>query len=345
MGESKEAFRGRADPPAEVESIRQQLSKALRENRKLKAQVGDDVRLFEAIKDEIVALEPLKPQPIPKPKLDHAPMEAALFLADAHSEEVVRPEEIEGLAEYNWDIFEARMRLVADKTVELVNIMRQASEIRRLWIVKLGDWFLGEIHPDDTAWGSSMPLPVALPKAARVDADLTRRLAAHFDEVVSVGMVGNHGRNTRKKTYKMTADRNWDYALYMISREFTAEIENVRWIIPQSVIHVESVMGWRCAFLHGDVCNVTHRTPYFGIEDSIKREHDSRRRTDRDFDYAFMGHWHHEATLRGEIIMCPALIGRNQFGQYKMHAPSKAQQRLSFFTGKYGKTWDCLINL
>jgi len=345
MAETKDDFKKRADPPAEVESLRQQLSKALRESRRLKTQVGDDQRLFEAIKDEIKALEPLKPQPIPRPKLKHDPLDALLFLADAHSEEVVRPEEVEGLAEYNWDIFTRRSAAVVEKTVELVTIQRQASEVKRLWVCMLGDWFLGEIHPDETAWGSSMPLARALPKAAQVCANQIRRLAPHFDEVVCVGMVGNHGRSTAKPVTKMTAERNWDFSVYLFAQAMTEEIENVRWILPESRAHVIDVFDWKVLLTHGDMCRQTHVTPYFGILNAIKGEHQTRRKTDKDFDWAYMGHWHHHGLLEGEVTICPPLIGHNQFSQYQMHRKSKAQQLLEFYSEKHGRTCSWPINL
>lgn len=344
-GMSEQEMLDKVDPSPEMVSVRRQLQEALADNKRLKAEVGTDERLVGAIRDSIESMEPYRQIPIPKPILHHAPMEAALILTDAHSEELVRAEEVEGLGEYNWNIFTQHMRTAAEKTIELVNIQRQASEITRLSIWNLGDWFLGSIHPDDTGWGNSMPLPIALPKAAQVCADLHMRLAAHFDEVRAVGMCGNHGRDTRRKVTKMTADRNWDYSLYMIAQAFSEKAENLTWDLPKSRVHVLDIMGWKAAITHGDLVRITSRTPYFAIEDTIKGEHMSRRRTDKDFDYAFMGHFHHEAMLRGEIMLCPPMIGQNQYGQYNMHAKSPAKQMLIFFTEKYGWTWQCPINL
>lgn len=343
-GRDKRQMLEEADPGPQVVSLRAQLSEALAEAKRLKAQVGSDWKLFEYLKAGLKALPPYRAVPIPAPRLKHAPLEAVLNLADPHSEELVRAEEMEGLSAHDAATHERRMAQVAAKTVEITNILRQAGAVDRCTVNLLGDWFLGMIHPDELA-GTSMAMPRALPWAGRVLADTILRLAAHFKAVRVNGVVGNHGRTTRKPVYKLTADRNWDMAVYLIAREFTIRVENVTWNLPESVMHVDTVMGYRNLLTHGNVANITHRTPYFGIEDSFHRQHNSRRGTDKDFDYAYLGHFHHHAVLRGEIIMCPSMIGREQFGQYKMHSAGAAQQLLDFFSEQHGRTYSCLLNL
>lgn len=338
LGMSKEEFLDEVDPNPKIVSLKQQLADAIGEIKTLKAQVGDDERLFDHIKGGLEVMPEYPRVAIPKPKLSHADMEVSVVVTDAHSEEVVDPAEVEDLAEYNWKIFEQRMMKVPEKTVELTNIMRQASNIRNIQVWMLGDWFLGTIHPDEMSWGSSMPLPCALPAAARAAADMVMRLAAHFDNVKVFGLCGNHGRTTNKPVSKMTADRNWDYSLYLIARLLTERAKNVEWVIPRSKIHVADIMGWKVALTHGDICKRTHTSPYFGIANAIKGEHTSRRRTNKDFDYAFMGHWHHYGVLENEVMICPPMVGHSQFSQYMMHSRHPAQQNLIFWTEKYGRT-------
>ncbi|MBV6342815.1 hypothetical protein, partial [Candidatus Magnetobacterium casense] len=58
--------------------------------------------------------------------------------------------------------------------------------------------------------------------------------------------------------------------------------------------------------------------------------------TDKDFQYVFTGHWHHHAMLDSSIIMCPSMIGANQFSRFKLHRKSSPEQLLAFFTEKHG---------
>jgi len=343
-GKSKQELNRETDPDPVLVSLREELTAQIRENEKLKRQTGDDDRLFNHIQDSIEALEPYRAVPIPRPQLKHAPLEALLCVTDAHSEEVVDAEEMEGLGSYNWATFLSRMETLGRKTVELTGIMRQASQVDQLTILMLGDWFLGQIHPDELV-GASMPLPPALARASRQAADLVLKLAAHFKSVRVVGVVGNHGRSTSKPVSKMSADRNWDYALYLIAKEFTRSADNVVWDIPRSLVKVVDVMGWRVAATHGDIAVRTHRVPYFGILDSMRKQQLSRRKTDVDFDYVYMGHWHCDTLLESDIVICPPMVGRQQFGQYRVHAKTVAAQRLDFFSQKYGPTVSWNIRL
>ena len=335
----------REDPAPALVSLKEQLASALHREKELKAQIGDDQKLFEYLKGGIAALAPCRHVPIAKPKLSHGPLHAVTFWADGHSEELVREEETEGLATYNWQVFEDRMQLLPEKVVELTNIMRQASEVKHLTIAMLGDWFMGEIHPDEIGWGSSMTLPCALPACARVLASAVMRAAAHFDTVEVIGMVGNHGRNTRKPVTKMTADRNWDYAAYLVAQQFCINQTNVHWTLPKSLIHVTDVEGWQVALTHGDVCKQTHTHPYFGISQAMAKEHQARHRTNRDFDYAYMGHWHHHGVLEDSITICPSIIGADQFSLQRLHKKSSPRQLLTFWNQKYGPVSNWLVNL
>lgn len=344
-GMSRDEMQELVDPSPTTVSLQQQLRDALTDVKKLKAQVGSDLALFDHIQGSIEPLKQYPRVPITRPKLTKKMMRPSLIITDAHCEEVVDAEQMEGMAAYDWAIFQHRIATTFEKAVELTELMRQTAHIEEIDVWLLGDWFMGAIHPDDCGWGSSMPLPCALPGAALALGDQLMRLAAHFKKVKVIGVVGNHGRTTRKPTQKMTADRNWDFSVYLIAQAYTQRATNVEWVIPRSRVHVIDMLGSKVALTHGDISRSTGTVPYFGIINSMRKQHQSRRRTGKDFDYAFMGHWHHEALLDGEIFICPALIGPSQYSQYEMHSRSLAQQMIIFWSEKHGPTNRWPINL
>ena len=315
------------------------------ENETLQKQLGGDQSLFEHIKSELKELKPYTRLPIPKYKPGEDEQIPAIIITDTHSDELVVSSEMEGLAEHNYETFCTRMSHVADKTISITSRIRESANVRHLEIWLLGDFFLGGIHPEEIAYGQSMTLPQALPATGRVLADTIMRMARGFETVKVTGIVGNHGRTTTKPVFKMTADRNWDMSVYLIAQELTRAAGNVTWVLPKSLMHVTSVFGWRELLTHGNVCNITHRTPYFGIEDSMLKQRDSRRGTEQDFDHVWMGHFHHQFKLRGFINGCPSMIGANQFSQYRMHCASVAEQQLVFFSEKRGINSSWPINL
>ena len=325
-------------------ALKAQLQDALTENKKMALSVGDDLALFEYLKGEIKALPPYVRIKAPILKGTHAEHHAVFILADAHSEEYVSEVEMEGSSKYDWQTFTDRMNSSVDKVVEITTMMRQSVNVTHAHVFYLGDWFLGQIHPAEHAFGTSTTLPLALPAASRIVADQVMKLAAHFDQVHVWGMCGNHGRDTIKPVTKMTADRNWDMALYLIAREFSRAQTNVQWNIPQSIMDVAPVMGWGCMLTHGNCVKRSHAEPLFAISRMVDMQHRQRRKG-KDFDYAFVGHWHDDSMLHGECVMCPPLIGASQFSRYLMHQSTAPGALLYFFTEKHGKTCSWRLNL
>ena len=211
-GLSRDEMEELVDPSPQTVSLQQQLRDALTDVKKLKAQVGSDLALFDHIQGSIEPLKAYPKVPITKPKLSKKLLRPSLIITDAHCEEVVDAEQMEGMASYDWDTFVSRMHRTTEQCVEWTEIMRHTAHVEELDVWLLGDWFMGMIHPDDVGFGSSMPLPCALPGAALVLGDELMRLAAHYKKVRVTAVVGNHGRTTRKPSQKMTADRNWDFS-------------------------------------------------------------------------------------------------------------------------------------
>ena len=332
----RDEFQKKYDPSPTDVSTQDYIKKLEEENARLKKQVGTDERLFGAISHGIKSFPAPEPVRYDRPRLEHDEVYASLKLTDAHAEELVRSEEMEGLAEYNWQIFLDRMYRTAQKTLELVNIMRQASVIRNLDVDCLGDWVTGKILPHEEGYGTTLTMPVAVPKVGRELGRFLVGLSAHFDHIRVNCMCGNHGRDTMKPAYKMTADRNWDMSVYLIAQGYTEQCENIEWNIPKSITTVVDVMGWKTLMAHSLEVRMTHRTPYYPIETTVDMEHKSRAGTDKDFKYVCLGHYHHYAVIDNDIIICPCMIGANQFSRFRLHKRSVAAQLLCFTTEKHG---------
>lgn len=345
-GINKEQFNNKFNPDPELTSLKSRLNLALGEIDKLKLEIGSDQKLFDYIKESIGAVKPLQQAVVPKPKSGKTEYQPALIWSDWHSEESVDPDEMEGLAKkYDHKEFKRRLFLSSVKTVEIVNIMRAEGNIKKLWVWCLGDNYVGEIHPIELMYGTSMPLQVAIVKTTMALVENLRFLAQHFEEIEVVGMCGNHGRTTKKPATKMAQDRNWDYTTYLFAEEFCKDIKNIKWNIPRSKAKVIDVMGWKQLLTHGDICARTHTSPYFGIERAIKGEYESRHNTNEQFDHAHMGHWHFKGIIENNIYIHPSLVGPQQFSQYRMHKKSVVQQNLLFFTEKHGITSEWSLDL
>lgn len=333
---SRNEFKDRHDPSPQNTALQDYVKKLERENRALKQQVGTDETLFDYVKCALQSFPAPEKVKYDKPKLRHEETHAVLVTTDQHAEETVLSEEMEGLASYNWSKFQYRLNKVGEKTIELVNIARQAGPVRYLDIWSLGDWFCGKIQPQEEAYGVEMPMPVAVPSVAKEFAQLLVKLSGHFEKIRVVCICGNHGREGRKPVFKMTADRNWDMSAYLIAQALTEQCSNIEWTIPRSIMTVVDVMGWNCLLTHSGEVNMNNRTPYYPIESTFDMEYKARAGTDKEFKYVFTGHWHHRAVLDDSIFLCPSLIGPSQFSRFKLHKRAAPAQLLGFFSEKKG---------
>ena len=320
--------------------LERQLKQLAAENRKLKSEKYDDEAICDALKDGIKALPKSKGKYVPKKGSGKKNTEhqAVLIVTDAHAEEYVSPEETEGTLKYDFGVFESRMAATVQKTIEITEMMRKCAPVTDLNVFYLGDWFQGEIHPDENGFGSTMAFPMAIPAVSKVIGEQITDLSAHFRNVNVYGVCGNHSRTSKKPVTKMRADRNWDTACYKIAEQFTSKQTNVKWNIPKSMMTIADVLGWKCLLTHGDCVKRTCAEPLFAISRMIDAQHRQRRKDGTDFDYCFVGHWHDDSTLHGECEICPPLVGGSQFSRYLCHALTPPGALLYFFTKEFGKT-------
>jgi len=338
-----------ADPSPENLSLKKQLRQALTENKNLKMHIGDDIALFDYVKSGLKELKPytqeklvLGPGGKHEKKTEH---QAVFIVTDAHCEESVKSEEMEGACSYDWATFEARMQEATNKCIEITTMMRQSVEVTECHVFYLGDWFCGQIHPIEQGFGTSLTMPVALPSASVVVAEQVMQLSKIFTKVNVWGLCGNHGRDTPKMVTKMMADRNWDMSVYLMAREYSRAQKNVFWNIPQSIMAVAPVMNWKCLLTHGNTAKRGGGDPILGVARMLEAQHKQRRTGTGDFDFAYVGHWHTDSMLNGDCTICPSLIGSSQFSRYLMHASTPAGAMLYFFTEKHGRTCTWRLNL
>jgi hypothetical protein len=336
-GMSEDELVAEAQPNPEIDYLRAQVRKrdsVIKQQRTRIGELSDISTLFES------AIRALPPPVkfdfrVPEEK-DVAPSMAHLCLSDWHAEETIDPEEMEGYATFNWEVFRARAWKTIVKCVELTDLFRHGQEIRELTVYGLGDMVTGDIHADGERT-ASMPLPLAIVELADVLAQMLNFLTAHFEVVNFVGVCGNHGRMDHKPPTKQKADRNWDTSVYHIARKILRDNKRINWVIPRSPAIVVGTLG--CDFLvkHGDGIRAGGTTPYYGLARDTSRELHKRRKT-KQFDYILQGHLHHFGILEGNRILCPSLIGPNQFSFNLLHSDYPAEQLMMLTSESKGLT-------
>ena len=124
-----------------------------------------------------------------------------LHLSDGHHDQVVRPEEVGGLEEYNFPISCCRAERYVDTVVEWCHdTLAPRFAFPVLWVLAYGDYTSGEIHRacERSYYRNQFKNCLAI---GQLHALMYRDLAAHFEQVNVFYLAGNHGRRTPKKDY------------------------------------------------------------------------------------------------------------------------------------------------
>jgi hypothetical protein len=302
------------------EALRAELIKARRQRD---SAVHEAVRLTEALEAAQRALtvvesaEGARLQPPTwlspaKPKRQAATL--MVMLSDTHFDEVVLPDEVDGLNAYNRDIAVLRLQRWAQNVVKVARHYLAGMDYDGIVVLLGGDIFSGDIHEElaqtneDTMLGSLLFWSEQL--AAALDL-----LGTEFKKVHVAAVMGNHGRMTRKPRMKLRARTNFDWLLAkMIERHFVAD-KRFTFQVPESADVLVQVYGHGMLMTHGD--QVTGGGGIGGIYPPIMRLRARKQQRHMaigsEFSTLWMGHWH-------QYLSTPSLIVNGSLKGYDEYA-------------------------
>lgn len=302
------------------EVLRAELIKARRQRD---SAVHEAVRLTEALEAaqraltvveaaEGASLQPPKWLSPAKPKRQAATL--MVMLSDTHFDEVVLPDEVDGLNAYNREIAVLRLQRWSQNVVKLARHYLAGMDYDGIVVLLGGDIFSGDIHEElaqtneDTMLGSLLFWSEQL--AAALDL-----LAAEFGKCHVAAVMGNHGRMSRKPRMKLRARTNFDWLLAkMIERHFAGD-KRFTFQVPESADVLVPVYGHGMLMTHGD--QVTGGGGIGGIYPPIMRLRARKQQrymaTGSEFATLWMGHWH-------QYLSTPSLIVNGSLKGYDEYA-------------------------
>jgi len=340
-------------------ALKAEIGRLIASVKTLRVKAGDREWLVSEIDKRFSTLSGLPPianvtQVTPKRGYQR-PLQAVGIITDPHFEEVVDPNETEGLLEWNLDKALLHLRHTVNIFVELTAIMRAKHRIDVLHLMLLGDMVTGEIH-SDVFFSNSFYLPDALVLGPWYFAQAIRELSAHFKKVYVTTIVGNHGRLDQKPMSKRVVGRNWDTCFYSSTAVLCRDLENVEFRIPRSPKCVVEVNGWYFLLQHGDrVPQHGGTMPYYGMArqrsaETTKRlgprvrDVEARLKAGLLFDYDIRGHSHIFGTVDERTLLCPSLMGNNEFGADNTFAFKTPGSRFFCVDKEHGLAGDWRVN-
>ena len=270
--------------------------------------------------------------------------------SDPHYGEVVDPDQVNGVNDYNKNVAKRRLFRLYDTTVDLsFHHMGRANTVYPGIIVCLGgDMIGGDIHEELMATNDRTPQQ-AVNDLTDILAAGIENMALKFGRIYVPSVVGNHGRSTRKPRMKNRVFTNYDWSIYCnLARHFKKE-KHIRIDVPNGAdVHFKSY-GMRYMLTHGDSLGVKGGDGIIGAIGPIMRGSIKLGRQTHqiglDFDHLIMCHWHQMLWLPG-VTVNNSIKGYDEYTALGLRAPASVpSQALWFNHPEWGVTarWEILL--
>ena len=236
-----------------------------------------------------------------------------LFASDWHWGEVVDPNQINGVNEFNVAIAQDRARVMIEKAIDLLKNHVAHTDYPGIVFVLGGDMVSGDIHEELMATNSMEIMPTVLDLFG-VLSWCIETLANEFGNVFVPCVSGNHGRNTHKIRAKGRNFTSFDWLLYQFLNKRFEKDSRVQFHIPDGPDAYYSIYGHKYLLTHGDQFRGGDGV-IGALGPIIRGDHRKRSRNaqiDMEYDTMLLGHWHQLIQLE-RLIVNGSLKGYDEY--------------------------------
>jgi len=262
-----------------------------------------------------------------------------LNLSDWHVGEIVNPEDIININEYNKDIFVKR----ADNVWNTFIKHCETIGIKNITINFLGDLLSGNIH-HEIETNSDLNVIDALFFLNDYILTKLELSSKYFNNIKINFLPGNHGRlinsSGSKPYYKNKAKLNFEYIL---AKQIDATInllqknsgyKKIKINVSKSPFILDVVRGKVFLLHHGDTTNSSNSfsgLPYYGLCSSSAKLNGALKVSENiRYDHVIIGHFHTKAIIPlfqgGMLFINPSLIGTTEFSLSKIKSNAEVSQ-------------------
>lgn len=295
--------------------------------------------IVKALVAEIGVLKPISKPDLTFCKDSEHNETAMLTLSDWQVGSNFSEEDTSGLASASTDLLIERVNLLTKKTIQLVELQRNAVNIQNLVINALGDFVEGEkifdsqgVYIDDHSFGQ-------FSTCISMFETMIKTFLEKFNKVTMYAVFGNHGRMGRKG--EQHQQNNWDFLLYMFLKERFRDEERFEIFVSTSSwlgYVIQDAPEFNHVILHGDRIPNTLGIPWYGINREAAKISTI---LDMPVHYITLGHFHQGAELSASYgckIINGSLVGTSPFAS-NMWLSSLPMQKLWGLHPGIGKTW------
>lgn len=307
--------------------------------RELEAQLSSrrrDELTAENVRTSIIGLTEKSPSPPGWLIRDKAVGKAGVpvtIWSDWHWGEVVDPEQINGVNEFDIVIAQRRARTLVERTIRLCKKNMVAADFPGLVLCLGGDMLSGDIHEELTETNELPTMPAMVDLFGVLIWGITQ-MADTFGRVFLPCVVGNHGRTTFKPRLKGKVYSNFDWLLYsFLEKHFEAD-RRVQFFVPTGADANFTVAGRRFLLTHGDTLGTAGGDGIIGCLGPILRGDFKARNSNQavglPYDTLLIGHYHQYMPL-DRVVVNGSLKGYDEFTKLKMRAQPEVPRQALFF--------------
>ena len=231
---------------------------------------------------------------------------------DWHVFESVKPEQVNGLNEYNPEIAKDSIDEFFKGIVAWTNVHRSKLKIKTLVLALIGDFMSGMIHDDLAENNAGTPQEEIIFIMDRLTAGIDFLLKnGDFKEIVIACCDGNHGRDTKFTRTAGRVKHSHEWLLYQFLAKLYRErgVKNIKFNITSSYHLYQDIYDWKFRIHHGDACRylggvggltIPINKAIFAWNQNIK------------VDFDILGHYH-QSLYPGNFICNGSIIGYSPY--------------------------------
>lgn len=261
--------------------------------------------------DSLIALADIKAKKLPHKGAKHQKhyATAVIALSDWHVEELVRPESVNNLNNFNLEVCDKRISELSERCHIILEHERKLVNIDRIVIWLGGDFITNYIHEDCAELAQLAPLAAKRWAGERIRGFIDN-MAGIAKEVIIVTSSGNHGRTTAKLRIGTELDHSFEHDLYLSLASYETN-KNVNWQITPSHLSYLKLDNFNMRFLHGH--SIRYQGGVGGITIPVNKAIAAWDRINTA-DLTVFGHWHQWSWLRaGKFVSNGSLIGHSAY--------------------------------
>jgi hypothetical protein len=323
---------------AEILKVRRERDSAISEMARIATQLEQVRRTLDVVEQvENAKIQPVKwLQPQAKVKASSATL--MLMLSDLHLDEIVEPEEVDGLNAYNRTIAVMRMKRWSQNVIKMARHHLAGMKYDGVVLMLGGDIFSGDIHEELKETNEDTMLGSLLYWAEQI-ASAIDLLADEFRKVHIAAVAGNHGRTTRKPRAKLRARTNFDWLLAKMLERHFANDRRITFQIPESSDALISVYDTHHLLTHGD--QTQGGGSIGGIYPPIMRMRARKAQrylaTGASFQTLWLGHWH-QYLPSPSMVVNGSMKGYDEYAYVSNFSFEQPQQALAIVVPEKGIT-------